>query len=814
MNRDKILIILPRLPGSLLHSIFAINDDFQPLIRFRLYKLCLLLLLLMLVAACNPMKKVQHRGGYLLVRNTVKTDNPSLPSDEVAGFVQQKAIKSQLTVFRPGVWIYENTSRGKETAFKKWFREKFGAQPVILDSNLVARSEYNIRAYLRNKGFYHSKITHEFKYKNSTVSVTYRILAGKPYTISRLSYSIPDSLFGSFFFPDTVTSLLHTGAIFDTYKLDDERDRITQDLRSKGYFNFSKANITYRVDTAAGDLRANLTLVIKKIQENAAEFRDTVPATAIHRYFIRNIYVMPDVDQSLLTGGKYDTLAFKFRYLRNDTVDQTLYYIHGQKIRLKPIAFSEAITLHTGQAYSQESIKNTYKKLIGLPIVRSVNIGLSASKDPLAPKEKQWLDCSIKLTRNPANTYNLGTEGTNSSGSLGLGFNFLFQNRNIFRRAEVFHLKINTSAELQVNVSQPATNSKLGLFNALESGFEAGIDFPRLLLPVPLYSIEHNFMARTSLTAGYGFETRADYSRKLTTFSGSYQWNTSQKIKHIFTPLELSYVSINKDSAFQAYLNKLTDPQFLGQYNNHLLTMIRYSMVWTNQMISKERKLFYIRLNAETSGNMFYWVDQITGKTPESGGYYTRFGVRYAQYFRYDVDLRKFWKISANRTIAFRITGGEGVPYGNSVSIPFEKSFWLGGANDMRGWRLRSLGPGRFINDSVSYDRTGDISLQSTLEYRFGVYSFLNGSFFMDAGNIWLRNQNPDFPGGEFKLATFADQLAMDAGLGFRFDFSFFLFRVDWALRLKNPGLTKQWFQPQDFAFRKAVWNFGIGYPF
>ena len=157
---------------------------------------------------------------------------------------------------------------------------------------------------------------------------------------------------------------------------------------------------------------------------------------------------------------------------------------------------------------------------------------------------------------------------------------------------------------------------------------------------------------------------------------------------------------------------------------------------------------------------------------------------------------------------------GAGIPYGNSVAIPIEKSFWLGGANDMRGWRLRSLGPGGYTNDSVRYDRTGDLMIYSSLEYRFPIYSFLHGGLFTDAGNIWLRQNNPDFPDGEFRLKNFGRQLAIDAGFGLRFDFSFFIFRLDWALRLKNPEFTNQWFQPEDFRLRKAVWNFGIGYPF
>ena len=178
------------------------------------------------------------------------------------------------------------------------------------------------------------------------------------------------------------------------------------------------------------------------------------------------------------------------------------------------------------------------------------------------------------------------------------------------------------------------------------------------------------------------------------------------------------------------------------------------------------------------------------------------------------VDFRKYWKLKFGNTLVFRIMGGLALPYGNSVSIPFEKSFWLGGANDMRGWRLRSLGPGAYAASDKNYDKTGDILLQSSIEQRFPIYSFLLGSLFIDAGNVWLREKSEDFPNGEFKLSSFYKQIAMDLGVGFRFDFSFFIFRIDAAVPFYNPALTDKWFNTNDFRLRNAIWNFGIGYPF
>jgi outer membrane protein assembly factor BamA len=758
---------------------------------------------------------VQRRGGYILVKNSVKTDNSSIPTEEIEGFVQQKATSGRLSLFKPGVWIYETSQKGKRTKLKTKIREKYGTAPVILDTNLAIRSEHNIRLYLHNKGFYHPLISHSFNYKHSRVTANYRIIAGKPYTIKDFSYEIPDHELSGYFYADTVNSLLKRGIIFDTYLLDDERDRITQYLRNNGYYTFSKSNIIFRADTTAGDLKTTLTLIIRKLEPGSADSANSPNSLIIPRYYIRNIYIMPDLEQSLIREGEYDTLEYRYRIHFNDSLEQTFYFIHGKKLRLKPFALANAITLRSGDAYDQEIVTQTYKRLIGLPIVRSANIGLSIADDKDIPtSDRNWLDCSVKLTRNPVNLMSLGTEGTNSSGSFGMGFNALYQNRNIFKRAETFRLKINTGAELQANAPQTSNDKKLWIFNAIETGFETGIDIPRLLLPYSIFNSVRSYQARTSFVAGYGFESRPDYSRNITTFSGSYQWSVSPRLKHIFTPLELNFVRIVKDSAFQAYLSSLTDPQFIGQYNDHLLTMIRYSIIFSNLAMVKEKNLFFVRLNTETSGNVFNVLDHYFPKGNAYDGYYKRFGVRYAQYFRTDIDFRKFWNNRAKKTLALRIMAGTGIPYGNSESIPFEKSFWLGGANDMRGWRIRSLGPGGYTNDSVTYDRTGDMMIFSSLEYRFPIYSFLQGGLFSDAGNIWLRQDNPDFPDGAFRLKNVGKQLALDAGFGLRFDFSFFIFRIDWAFRLKNPEYIDQWFQSEDFRLKKAVWNFGIGYPF
>jgi len=335
-----------------------------------------------------------------------------------------------------------------------------------------------------------------------------------------------------------------------------------------------------------------------------------------------------------------------------------------------------------------------------------------------------------------------------------------------------------------------------------------------VLLPYRSNYLQNSKLGRTSLSAGFGYEYRPDYTRTVTTSALSYKWSSNDRLSHIFTPLELNYVDILPSESFQVYLDELTDPQYKSQYTDHLLTMIRYSFIFSNMRTTKRNNQFFLRLNAETSGNIPYLIDHATKELDSANGYYERFNVRYANYVRFDGDYRRYWKLRFHNILAFRIAGGIALPYGNSVSVPFEKSFWLGGANDMRGWRLRSLGPGAYSSTNENYDKTGDIMLQASIEQRFPIYSFLLGSLFIDAGNIWLRQESEDFPDGNFKLSTFYKQIAMDMGIGLRFDFSFFIFRLDAAVPFHNPAVEGKWFDKDVFNYKNSILNFGIGYPF
>jgi len=770
-----------------------------------------LILILLTLAACHPTRKVERRSGYLLVKNTIKNRNTYLPSDELEGFIQQNPMPGRLApYFRPGVYFYERSFLGKETKFKLFQRKSLGKKPVILDSLLTASTTDKLEQYLKNKGFYHSTVNKSIKYKRATARVTYEINSGPPCKVNKFDYFISDPVMNGFIMADTTQGKLRKGMIYDTYVMDDERDRIATMLRNNSYYNFSLSDIYYIVDTTNAGLSASIELHIKKLKVNITGSSDSAREILHPRFYIRNIYIAPYVRSSSQVYV-FDTLSYTYYLNKADTAGKTIYILHNNERSLKPSFLSTCLEFSPGDAYSQSRTNQTYKKLISQPIIGAANLSMAIlNPEKMNSTDKQWLDCNIRLIRNKPNTFSLGTEGTNSGGRFGIGVNTAVQNRNLFRSAEVFSIRIRASTELQRSLYNQNSNTK----PPYEIGVEGSIDFPRILLPYRSNYIQNSKLGRTSLSAGTGFEHQTDYNRTVTTSAWSYKWSGNDRISHIFTPLELNYVNISTSPTFQDHLDSLTDPQYKSQYTDHLLTMIRYSFIFSNMSTTKLNNQFFLKLNTETSGNIPYLMDNLTNKpTSSEGDYYERFGVRYSQYVRFDGDYRRYWKLRFHNLLAFRIMGGIALPYGNSVSIPFEKSFWLGGANDMRGWRLRSLGPGGYSASDANYDKTGDIMLQTSIEQRFPIYSFLLGSIFLDAGNIWLRKESDDFKNGNFKLDTFYKQIAMDMGLGLRFDFSFFIFRLDAAVPFHNPA-TGAWFSSQDFKFNNMILNFGIGYPF
>ena len=438
-----------------------------------------------------------------------------------------------------------------------------------------------------------------------------------------------------------------------------------------------------------------------------------------------------------------------------------------------------------------------------------------SSSKPLIPtnENKDLINCKILLARDAVQSISVSPVGTNSAGAFGVQGNVIYQNRNIFRGAQLFSINLSAAAQTQGNVGPGGAKS---LFNTIEFGANCNTDFPQFLFPIRQETLPKRFKPKTSITIGYNYQKQSDYYRHISNTTFGYTWNQTEKLVHTINPIEISFVKVYPDSAFLAWLNSLTDKRLINQYTDHMVAGLRYTITYNSQDRSKVEDFFYVRANFQTGGNLLYGFNSLLGGT-KTGGSYTAFGVPYSEFIRPDVDFRYYHMLSNDKVFVYRFYGGIGIPYGNSVSLPFEKAFFAGGANDIRGWKMGSLGPGSYFNDTVTnnYNQIGDLQLQANVEYRFPGYKIFKGAVFLDAGNIWLLRSSTDFPGGKFNFDTFIPQIAIDVGFGIRLDLDFFVFRLDPAIPIRVPHYPKndRWYFNK-MQLGDVIWNFAIGYPF
>lgn len=795
---------------------------FAPMLYLFLRRSVLLLIVAilgLLIGSCSSEAKLQKRGGYLMVRHIVKTDRPGISSSDLENFAQPKPNRKFLGLFRQGVWMHDAFSVGKDRRFKRWLRSKLGTTPVLLDSALIDNSLIPMKVYLNNKGYFGANVTRKIILRHAKATAVYQTITPEPFRLGEITYDIPDDSLRFFVDGFKENSLLKTGMQYDAYLMSDERERITRELKDVGYYAFSREYIFYEVDTSNADKLANIKIYLQNLRTRKPGMNDSLAEIPHKRYFFNNVYIYTN-QRGMVSDTVFvtDTLAYVPAADTSAIPHPLFYQIYHENIRMRAVALSRVVFVKPGEPFSQKNVNLTYNRIqnLGLSKYVSVTVIPSRTAGSGAVLQSSLLDCDIRMIRAPVNMYTIDAEATNAGGFVGLGGSYNFRNRNIFRGAEVLRIKLYGAVEIQPPLVAGDGHKKY-LFNSLEGGFETGLDFPSLLTPFKLTQLNQNSRAKTTIQIGFNYQKRTEYLRYLSSLSMGYEWNASLTSKHIFYPLDISSVSILRDSAFTVYLNKLKDPRFLNQYTDHLVMAMKYSYIFNNQNLTKKQNYFYFRLNLESAGNLLNQLSNIKGSVRNEEGYYTILGIRFSQYVRGDFDFRYFRELNDKNQLVYRAAFGLGVPYGNSVSLPFEKGFFAGGANGLRGWPVRSLGPGQYASSTNNvFENIGDLWIEANIEYRFPMYSFLNGALFTDIGNIWLLKKNADFPGGEINYSRFIESLALDAGLGFRFDFSFFIFRIDGGLPLYDPGTEqgKRWVDFSKFQLRDINWNFGIGYPF
>jgi outer membrane protein assembly factor BamA len=774
-----------------------------------------LLLLASVLVSCHPARLLQN-GENLVKRNVIKLDNKTVNTDDVSSYIKQKPNRKMFGFYPFHLYVYNYAMKGNIiTRFDSFLLRAIAEPPIILDTLLTNKSVKQIKLYLNSKGYFNSSVTKEIKYKKRKKAVIYyNAKISQPYYIRSLKYSIPDLTIKSIINKDSANSLIIPGKSYDTDVLQSERERITTVLKNYGYFYFSKEFITYDIDSSLGCHKLDVKLYVRDPVVKSPENSDSLVTMSHKRYTINEINIYPDYSFIELDTARY----LKYKYLasqRRRKATPTPYnFFYKDFLRIKPKTITQSIFFKKGDGYHLKDVDETYNRMIDLKMFRFVNIQFSEAVDTAL--KSNLLNCDIQLTRTPVQSFSTEFEATNSAGNLGIAGNLVYMNKNIFRGAEIFRFKVRGATEIQKVFGQKSTGSdfqQLFPFNTREMGAEASLEIPKFLIPIKQERFPKYFKPKTTINTGISYQKRTDYTRYIINVSYGFEWKETSQKKHIVSFPELNSVKIFPSDTFASKINSMHDPKVINSYKDHMIEAIKYSFIFNGQQLNKNKSFSWFRINLEVSGFPLTYINKFLHSYHYADGSYMLFGIKYAQYKKIDVDFRHYFIFNNLNTIAAHISGGWAHANGKTA-LPFEKSFYVGGSNSIRAWKIYSLGPGNDTLQNV-LNSTGDINMEGSIEYRFPIYGLLKGALFLDAGNIWLNNnKNDTLQLGEIS-SNFYKEFAIAAGIGTRFDFSFFVIRLDAAIKVRDPSqLENQRWVPFTDGLKHVSLNLGIGYPF
>ncbi len=778
--------------------------------RFTFYKCMVFLTAVLLFGGCMPARRLSE-DEYLLSRNNIEVHDADIDQHDLRNYIRQTPNRRILGVYRFHLNVYQLAKRGEENRLKRWMKSTMGEPPVIFDPIAAEQTAEQFRLFLQNKGYFNAETGFRVDTTGNRVRVNYEVKGNQPYTIRHIDYNIPDAQLKGFVFADTVHSLIERGERYDAEVLQEERQRITRNLKDDGFFNFSRDYIFFRVDSTLNSQQVDIELMIENPADRGRSFAGENEGQPHKRYRINEVFVFPEYTRLQPDQEFRDTTRLQI----NDNEQGPVYtFLHNGEMRIRPQTIANNILLEQGEFYSLSRHELTHRYLAGLRNFRYINMQFEEARTESLPDSLGLLNMRVELTRSPANAFTVEAEGLNTAGNLGVGANFLFQNRNVFRGAEMLNLRLKGALEMSGESGDTDVFRQLP-FNTAEMGAEVSIDFPKLLFPVRMERLSRTARPQSTILTGINYRHRPDYTRYILNFSYGFQWSQDSRRQHQLTPLEISSIKIFNDSILQARIPE-ANPLILSRYRDHLIGGLKYSYTYSTQQIDRQQDFVYFRGNFESAGNLMQLTARQLDASVNEEGSYTLFGIPFAQYLKADADFRLYRALSEDNTLVFRLMGGIGVPYGNLDIMPFIKSFYGGGANSVRAWSIYNLGPGSYGSaEKLRFDKYGDIKLEANIEYRFPVYRYWKGAFFLDAGNVWFLEKNEQFPGGEFNADSFYKELAIGAGLGVRLDFNFFLVRLDAAFPVRDPGLDsgEKWIGRFP-GFSDWNLNLGIGYPF
>lgn len=768
-----------------------------------------------LLWGCSPTRHVADGQRLLDNVKIVVDDSARVATSDLYNYLRQSPNHKVLGFAKLQLGIYNMSGRDSTSRFNRWLR-KIGQPPVIFDTLLTSQSARQLRLALVNKGYDDATVAVDtIPRGEKKMDVVYHLRPGEPFIIDSIGYEFEDPALGRIIMPDSALFPVVTGGKLDRNILDSQRAFVVGKLRNKGYFAFTKEYVGFTADTVAGSRRVTLTMSVRNpapgTGEDVSSSRDTTASARHMQYRYRNVYVVPDFSPDDNTGS--------YRFEARDTVTyHGLRILYGKDRYLRPGAINEQCFIRPGAVYSTNSIDRTYEAMNRLSILRYVNI---ITRPVGRDDNVEQLDAFILLSRNKKQNVTFELEGTNSEGDLGVGGGITYTNRNLSHRGEVLTAKVRGAYEsLSGNLD--------GLINDryTEIAGEVGITFPKFEAPFLSQRFKARMRASTEFAVTFMRQERPEYTRIIAGAAWKYKWADRQNMtRRTFDLIDLNLVNLPRST--EDFINNIApdNPLLRYSYEDHFIMRMGYTWYHTNRRPAssgperhqRQVNTYTVRASGEIAGNLLYAISSIA-KLKRYGGAYKIFGTQFAQYIKGEIDYTINHAFSPLNSLSFHAGFGIGFPYGNSSMIPFEKRFYAGGANGVRGWSVRTLGPGAYdarnaVTDFIN--QCGDISLILNLEYRNKLFWVFEGAVFIDAGNIWTIKNYSNQPGGLFSFKRFAKEIALAYGIGLRMDFTYFLLRFDLGMKAHNPAANQEpWPIIHPNWHRDATFHFSVGYPF
>jgi outer membrane protein assembly factor BamA len=717
---------------------------------------------IILAALSCSTTRVLEDGQYRLAKNKITIENSRTFNPAVLEpYLKQKPNSYFIFGWNPFLNLY-NWSNGKGGAWDR-FVQKLGVAPVVYDPDMVDSSIENLKNHLSYLGYYNSDVSSSIAVTKKRVKVTYNVTLGKQYPISKITYTLPDNKeFAESFLKDTTNLSIKPGDYLSESSLQAETERSSQVLRNQGYYSFNKNYYFFEADTLTIPGSALLNLTVNEYTRNETP-KDAQP---IRKFYINDVKI-----------SYPNTLKFRDNILR------------------------ELTTITPGDVYSADEINRTYSRLTALKVFSSVNIGMT-------PVDTDLVDCSISMAQSKLQGFKFNLESSvNSTGLFGVSPQVSYYHKNIFRGGEWLNLSFMGNFQFKFNDDVRSN----------EFGVSAGLSFPKFF-PLP-YRFFKGAIPRTDVNLTYNYQSRPEYTRNIISVTYGYNGNFKRRFFYQAYPLQMNVVRLfDLDEKF--YKSLVNDPFLLNAYQDHFDFGSGATLYYTtNPDNTPKVPHFYSRLQFDIAGNLLSAFKPLMEKN--SNGQGMIWNTPFSQFVRGEITLSKTWFLGkkSKQSIATRLQAGAGYAYGNSTSLPFEKHFYAGGSNSLRGWQARTVGPGTAPRDTsfVIPNQTGDMKLEANIEYRFDLFWKLEGALFIDAGNVWTLKADDTEEGQQslFSWKDFGSSIAANWGAGIRLDFGFLLLRVDMGLKVHDPARQQRWVNPGEwFKGDNYALHFGVGYPF